>query len=134
VNAQQNNLTGGVLICKSPEISLVIVEGGPKATKRYKKLMLRRIKWSGENNDDEEESDSDDEETNHTEKTALKNTARCALVWEGVTHKRIFTSFKFQECNSAVTARKVFEAKGVAHYWDMVENYDPSALSKALTF
>jgi len=29
-----------------PKWSLVIVEGGPKSLRRYKKLMLRRIKWN----------------------------------------------------------------------------------------
>ena len=50
MNAQQNNLTGGVLMCKGEggsgdqAVSLVVVEGGPKAIKRYTRLMLRRIK------------------------------------------------------------------------------------------
>lgn len=26
--------------------NMVLVEGGPKAIKKYKKLMLRRIKWN----------------------------------------------------------------------------------------
>ena len=28
-----------------PGMNLVIVEGGPKALKKYKRLMLHRIKW-----------------------------------------------------------------------------------------
>ena len=30
----------------------------------------------------------------------------------------VFNSFVFQACESADIARKVLEAKGVAHFWD----------------
>ena len=49
---------------------------------------------------------------------------RCDLLWRGVLPKRSFPGFKFQECKSAVTARKLLEAKGVAHYWDMAYRAD----------
>ena len=32
--------------------------------------------------------------------------------------KRMFTSFVFQQCETADVARKVLEAKGVAHFMD----------------
>jgi len=34
--------------------------------------------------------------------------------------KRMFKSFVFQMCATSEMARKVLEAKGVAHYWDQV--------------
>ena len=34
--------------------------------------------------------------------------------------KRMFRSFIFQSCETSEIARKVLEAKGVAHYWDQV--------------
>ena len=50
VNAQQYMLTG---LCIIPDRelaksipTLVVVEGGPWAVKQYKKLLLRRVKWS----------------------------------------------------------------------------------------
>jgi len=50
----------------------VVVEGGPKAVKKFKRLMLHRIKW-------EDEKDSDDD---NDDETANKKTAPCVLVWE----------------------------------------------------
>ena len=47
MNAQQYHLTGCVLVYSN--VNLVIVEGGPKALKKYKKLMLHRIKWNPDN-------------------------------------------------------------------------------------
>ena len=50
----------------------MIVEGGPKAIKKFKRLMLQRIKW-----EDGKESDDDNEA-----ESASKKTAPCVLVWE----------------------------------------------------
>jgi U4/U6 small nuclear ribonucleoprotein PRP3 len=70
---------------------LVIVEGGHKGLRRYKKLMLRRIKWDEEPEDDrdeevksEEEEKKDGEEQKEMEKDesfAIANN-RCDLIWE----------------------------------------------------
>lgn len=49
MNAQQLHLGGICLVADQntvPDLpNLVIVEGGPRAIKKYKTLMLRRIKW-----------------------------------------------------------------------------------------
>lgn len=43
---------------------------------------------------------------------------------KGMLLKRNFNAFRFQECKTALAARKVMESKGVAHYWDMVARGD----------
>jgi U4/U6 small nuclear ribonucleoprotein PRP3 len=43
----------------------------------------------------------------------------CVLIWSGMAIKRAFHSFMFQHAESSVVARKILEAKGVAHYWDL---------------
>ena len=105
VNAQQLGLTGGVLICSAPDMpcALVTVEGGPRAVKRYVGLMTRRIDWA------------DDAQLQANEAPNW-----CKQVWAGSVVKRAFAAFKFQECKSTLTARRVLDAKGVAHYWDAV--------------
>ncbi|CAH0478448.1 unnamed protein product [Peronospora belbahrii] len=122
VNAQQYHLTGGVLLCKDSNINMVVVEGGKKAIKQYSKLMMRRIDWNGDRVADEE-SDSEDEDSS-------KHGNGCLLVWQGVVARKAFNNFRFQECRTSVTARKVMEAKNVAHYWDLVEK---SAGTSAIT-
>ena len=37
--------------------------------------------------------------------------------------KRAFHTFMFQSAESTIVARKILEAKGVAHYWDLVLDY-----------
>ena len=122
LNAQQNMITGGVLECESPSMACVIVEGGPKAIQRYKRLMLVRMKWTGseedEEDDDEEEVAEDGDDAVKTHKFNKNN--RCELVWEGLAVKRLFPNFVFQSCETAAQARKVLKAKGVEHYWDQV--------------
>jgi len=58
LNAQQLMITGGVLECESPSMACVIVEGGPKAIQKYKRLMLVRMKWTGTDEDDEDDDNS----------------------------------------------------------------------------
>ena len=46
MNAQQLHLSGRLLLFR--DINLVIVEGGPKGLKKFRKLMMHRIKWEPE--------------------------------------------------------------------------------------
>ena len=50
MNAQQLHLSGRLLLFR--DINLVVVEGGPKGLKKFKKLMLSRIKWNPEKKGD----------------------------------------------------------------------------------
>jgi len=59
MNAQQFHLTGICIAC-SGVANIVIVEGGPRAIKRYKKLMTRRIKWTEDQKDDDDDEDDDE--------------------------------------------------------------------------
>ena len=57
------------------DVNLVIVEGGPKAVKKFKRLMLHRIKWQ-----DEKQSDDDDDDEG--QQSTGRKTQPCVLVWE----------------------------------------------------
>lgn len=107
INAQQLFLTGCAVLYK--DVNLVIVEGGPKAIKKFKRLMLHRIKW-----EDEKDSDDEDEEA-----AAKKKTAPCVLVWEGTNKERNFSDWKFKLCPMQSTAREHLKKYGVEHYWDL---------------
>ena len=70
------------------------------------------------------------------EDTTMLNS--CDLLWQGIVPRRLFHGFRFQvsililcradsppqECRTSGTARKVLEAKGIAHYWDMAIRAD----------
>jgi U4/U6 small nuclear ribonucleoprotein PRP3 len=85
--------------------------------------------------DDDEDADEDDEEGDnkkqnqkagvdgHQSEQCSKDN-RCDLLWSGILAKRSFQGFKFQECATASTARKVLEGKGFAGYWDMAFEAD----------
>lgn len=139
LNAQQNKVTGGVLECENPKMCLVIAEGGPKAIKRYTRLMTCRMKWKGEGMLDIAESDDDnDGDGEHDGNNGIHNGGdgddpeeklqpqkfnpenSCELVWTGMAPKRMFRTFVFQACETSDDARRVLEAKGVAHFWDQV--------------
>jgi hypothetical protein len=78
--------------------------------------MTVRIDWNtsalqaAAENDDDGDDDTD------------KPVNSCELVWSGVSGKRAYSSFRFEECLTAPSARKLMHTHGLAHYWDMVVN------------
>lgn len=56
INAQQWLLTGLVLLCQEGQANLVVVEGGPRAIKKYVHLMTNRVKWGNIPTDQEIEA------------------------------------------------------------------------------
>jgi len=129
LNAQQNSITGGVLELEGSDTNLVVAEGGEKAIKRYTRLMTVRMRWKGEDfyeeeseeelmvGEDEEGGEEGQEKKEKRKKFNPNN--ECELIWTGMAVKRAFHSFMFQTAANSVVARKILEAKGVAHYWDL---------------
>jgi len=122
MNAQQFHLTGCCITCPGVA-NIVIIEGGPRAVKRYRKLMMRRIKWSEDQaKDDDDDNDSDDEEN----VTAPKLHDHCVLIWEGVVKLRNFKNWKVTHARSEAEARKTLADRGSEHYWEMLARHrDP---------
>uniref|UniRef100_A0A673VYN2 U4/U6 small nuclear ribonucleoprotein Prp3 n=1 Tax=Salmo trutta TaxID=8032 RepID=A0A673VYN2_SALTR len=106
-NANQLYLTGTVVLHR--DVNMVVVEGGPKAQKKFKRLMLSRIKWE-EHNSKRDDPDADDE---------TKKNNRCSLVWEGTAKERNYGEMKFKQCPTENMAREHFKKHGTEHYWDL---------------
>jgi U4/U6 small nuclear ribonucleoprotein PRP3 len=123
LNAQQNGISGGTLECQNPSLACVICEGGPKAVKRYTRLMLVRMKWTGPDDEEDDDDDGNDDVLGGDGKPPTQRfnpDNKCELVWTGMSRKRLFKGFQFQVCDTSETARKVLANKGVGHYWDQV--------------
>ena len=142
INAQQHNLTGIGLLYEG--CNLVIVEGNQKAVRKYKKLMLRRIRWDtsakpeGRGRDSDDDSDDEHDDASDAEDQAgpgvgpkplnigeLKSTDKCALVWEGEVPSRRFPVgiWRFRECEGE---RQVLETLGrydAQEYWHLAKTY-----------
>ncbi|XP_022062352.1 U4/U6 small nuclear ribonucleoprotein Prp3 [Acanthochromis polyacanthus] len=106
-NANQLYLTGTVVLHK--DVNLVVVEGGPKSQKKFKRLMMHRIKWE-EHNSKRDDPDGDDD---------TKRNNRCWLIWEGTAKERSFGDMKFKQCPTESMAREHFKKHGTEHYWDL---------------
>jgi U4/U6 small nuclear ribonucleoprotein PRP3 len=120
--------TGGAAGADHRFFSLVVVEGCPKSTKRYAKLMLRRIDWndrpppvngSGLGGQEEEEEEEDPPENS------------CHLVWQGQVASPAFADFARREVPDPASARRLLEAAGVAHYWDAAAGFDVNSAAAA---
>ncbi|XP_036929010.1 U4/U6 small nuclear ribonucleoprotein Prp3 [Acanthopagrus latus] len=106
-NANQLYLTGTVVLHR--DVNLVVVEGGPKSLKKFKRLMMHRIKWQ-EHNSKREDPDGDDD---------TKRNNKCYLIWEGTAKERSFGDIKFKQCPTENMAREHFKKHGTEHYWDL---------------
>ncbi|KAM7298169.1 U4/U6 small nuclear ribonucleoprotein Prp3 isoform X2 [Ixodes scapularis] len=105
MNAKQLFLTGCVVLYRN--VNLVVVEGGPRQQKKYRRLMMGRIKWA------EDQASADGSENGQ------KVENRCILVWEGTVKSRSFGEMKFKVCPTECFAREHFKKHGVEHYWDL---------------
>ncbi|XP_020801839.1 U4/U6 small nuclear ribonucleoprotein Prp3 [Drosophila serrata] len=101
-NAKQLQMTGSVVLFR--DCCVVVVEGGPKQQKKYRRLMLHRIKWEedlAKGNDGQDVPNS------------------CVLVWEGTSQRRHFGEIKFKIFPMEKMAREFFQKHQVEHYWDL---------------
>jgi U4/U6 small nuclear ribonucleoprotein PRP3 len=116
--AQQLDMTGITII--NPRTNIVIVEGGLKAIKHYKRLMLERIKWT-ENARSNLIAHGNAEvlagQTAEEEVDLSGN--KCELVWEGELRARNFAKWVGErEANNDVAVRN-FLGKNAEAYWKL---------------
>lgn len=104
-NAKQLFMTGVVILFR--DCCAVVVEGGPKQQKRYRRLMMHRIKWE-EDLVKVTEGAEDKEEPNS-----------CKLVWEGKVPKRSFGEIKFKQFPMEKAVREFFQKHHCEHMWDL---------------
>lgn len=118
INAKQLELVGVCL--HNPKFNLVIVEGGAKAIKFYKKLMLSRIKWTealGHLKNISQHPSDKHESHNIQRMDSDTSTNECLLLWEGPIMEPKFqkwSSMYSQTDEEALTALARFQAE---NYW-----------------
>ncbi|ORZ37856.1 hypothetical protein BCR44DRAFT_1430071 [Catenaria anguillulae PL171] len=149
MNVKQLGLTGLAVMFKDHHV--VCVEGGPRAIRHFKKLMLRRIKWVGIDDEDggagasanvDEAGDSEDEGDDDAAPGggggAYGVTAsgshfagmdpslqHCWLIWEGEHSHRLFDGFSFRKCYLESAAAKLFAEADAEHHWNHAKSWNP---------
>ncbi|XP_037033415.1 U4/U6 small nuclear ribonucleoprotein Prp3 [Bradysia coprophila] len=101
-NAKQLHMTGVVVLFR--DCCVVVVEGGPKQQKKYKRLMQTRIKW-------------EEDMVKNADGNEVPNS--CTLVWEGTSQRRHFGEVKFKVFPMEKMAREFFQKHQVEHFWDL---------------
>ncbi|ESO99440.1 hypothetical protein LOTGIDRAFT_186812, partial [Lottia gigantea] len=109
-NANQLFMTGIVVLYR--DCNVVVIEGGPKQQRKFKRLMLNRIKWQDDKKRSKDQDGSDGEDD-------ADKLNKCFLVWEGTVKTRSFSDIKFKACPTETFAREQFKKLGVEHYWDL---------------
>lgn len=108
-NAKQCELTGIVIL--NPKFNLVVIEGGPRSVKFYKKLMLARMQW----NEDLPEPDPD-----KADQQPAVGENQCRLIWEGDLKDRQYRGFRFKPCPADALAKQAL-GSGREAYWDIAK-------------
>lgn len=127
INARQWQMTGILMLF--PEMNIVVVEGGAKALRKYKKLMLRRIDWNAKTEGPNQEMEKVNgpaslaNEEKAEENEEISNT--CVLVWEGPTAKPAFSDFSTVRPRNLRECRQIFRKHSVEHYWDLCLQGNP---------
>ncbi|KAF2753804.1 PRP3-domain-containing protein [Pseudovirgaria hyperparasitica] len=139
-NAKQQALTGiGIM---TPNMNIVIVEGGQRALQLYRKLMQRRIKWhenfsrpkknSGED-EEEDEAEEGPPESKHAfmsqydENGDLKDNSenKCILVWEGEVKERSFRQWRgMRACETEQEAKDQLSKFKMENMWNLAKAAD----------
>lgn len=148
-NAQSLLLRGCGII--KPKFNLVIVEGSQIGINKFKKLMLRRIKWNknvvslpvkneqgivknedDENVDGDDDDDSDDDdESEGGRKDGAGDSRYCRLMWEGSIIKPDFKSFTFEgDHRTDQELREFLQSKNVLSFWDSANTFDETKDTK----
>jgi len=120
LNFHENHLSGCIVFYHL--MNLVVVEGGPKALRRFKKLMLKRIDWNASVQKSHEPAGTD---STPSPNPPQKKENKCSLIWEGIVSKPHFKNFKLEQCPTENSARNFLRAHSVEHYWDLAKNFRP---------
>jgi U4/U6 small nuclear ribonucleoprotein PRP3 len=104
INAKQLGLVGFSL--KYTHMNLVCVQGGLKAIKAYKKLLMKRIKWDGMNATGEDGCG-----------------AYCRICWEGTVERADFKFWSDKSFACEVDAVDYLVKNGVGAYWDTAKSF-----------
>ncbi|KAK4054206.1 U4/U5/U6 small nuclear ribonucleoprotein prp3 [Microbotryomycetes sp. JL201] len=142
-NAIDDHLTG--VICHNPKFCLVVVEGGAKALKHYRHLMLNRINWTEEaqsrgGNAGAAAGDDDDDTAQPSTSTAPNGGPigvdvgessleqpqsladnYCTLIWEGQHRERVFNTIRNANCPSDASVKETLGPK-LEGLWDMAKS------------
>lgn len=113
INSKQLELYGICLL--NPKFNLVIVEGGAKAIKFYKKLLTKRIDWT-ENVSPKLASELNISQLASKQLEDLSNN-KCRLLWEGQIKEVNFKKWSVMRTSNDEEACDVLNRFGLINYW-----------------
>lgn len=101
INARQLGLSGTFIIFA--DCNIIVVEGGIKALRKYKTLLLRRINWA---------------ETVDGTGEAVSNPNSCVTVFEGPIAQPSFEGFRIAKILTASSVKSFLRSRGVENFFD----------------
>ena len=129
------SITGVLILCPEHDNNVLVAEGGPRALKKFKRLMEHRIRWhetpkaiAAVAKLEEEDEDYDEEEPTFSEALDVNGNPICEKVWEGNVLQHQFKRFRFLDFESDSQARAYVVRRNVVQYWDLALAADAALL------
>mmetsp|Transcript_1504 Transcript_1504/g.5311 ORF Transcript_1504/g.5311 Transcript_1504/m.5311 type:complete len:583 (+) Transcript_1504:69-1817(+) len=123
--AKDCSISGVLLLCPEHDNNVLVAEGGPRALKKFKRLMDNRIRWHetpkamrAVAKHEEEDEDYDEEEPTFADATDEDGNKICEKVWEGAVLQHQFKRFRFMDFEQDAQARAYLLRRNIVHYWD----------------
>ena len=125
--AADNHLHGVALLHAGA--SIVVVEGGPRGVRKFKRLMMHRIdwnqKWEAEEELEEGKDDPNDPRrgARGRERVVPEGENECELVCEIVRSERAFHNFFFRAASGEASMLRFFTQKGVPEFFHVARTF-----------
>ena len=117
-NCKQLYMTGACIT--TPDHSILIIEGGPKSQRKYRRLMLNRIKWKEINGEEETKEEAVE---GNTAVLASNGDELCKLVWEGQVRQATFKGdMNVIKFNSDGMTKDFFDKHRIIDYWRLIQS------------
>jgi U4/U6 small nuclear ribonucleoprotein PRP3 len=126
INAKQYGINGIVIL--NPKMNLVICEAGEHSMKKYKKLLLDRIKWTDialppPRDDNDRGADDPQWMRPIDDNGQLRDNSnnRCVLVFDGEVRSQSFKKWGFKVCETEGEAKEVLARSKLDSLWALAE-------------
>jgi U4/U6 small nuclear ribonucleoprotein PRP3 len=117
MNAKQHkDLTGCCIV--APSFTLILVEAGEHSTRKYKKLLVDRVKWKAILEGDGEAQPLDEDQDDDDNKDTT-----CTMVWQGQIRDRKFKRWgSVRNVETDIQAKEALTRANMENFWLIAKN------------
>lgn len=119
-NAKQLYLTGCCIT--TSDHAIIVIEGGKNAQRKFRRLMMYRIKWRELAGEDDIPADSESKAIDRAQIVNSKGQELCKLVWTGERKTTVFKGdMAVLKMQNDIQAKEFFDKHNITDYWHTIQ-------------